>query len=292
MKPAPFIYHDPNTVEEARKLLSTLENARVLAGGQSLIPMMNFRVVSPDHVVDINRISALRHIRINGSDLEIGAGTRQRDLEFSPDVAACCPLILAALAHVGHRQTRNRGTIGGSLCHLDPSAELPMIALATDATMHIEGKDGRRSVPMAEFTKGFMTTALEPDELLTEVTIPTWPGRSGYGFVEFARRRGDFAIVAVAALLAVNERGLISRASIALAGAGPVPIRLSRAEGLVVGQKAADVELADVIDVAHEINVMEDAHASADYRRHLAGVLTEQALQQAIASIGSSRVVQ
>lgn len=292
MKPAPFIYHDPNTVEEARKLLSTLENARVLAGGQSLIPMMNFRVVSPDHVVDINRISALRYIRINGSDLEIGAGTRQRDLEFSPDVAACCPLILAALAHVGHRQTRNRGTIGGSLCHLDPSAELPMIALATDATMHIEGKDGRRSVPMAEFTKGFMTTALEPDELLTEVTIPTWPGRSGYGFVEFARRRGDFAIVAVAALLAVNERGLISRASIALAGAGPVPIRLSRAEGLVVGQKAADVELADVIDVAHEINVMEDAHASADYRRHLAGVLTEQALQQAIASIGSSRVVQ
>lgn len=292
MKPAPFIYHDPNTVEEARKLLSTLENARVLAGGQSLIPMMNFRVVSPDHVVDINRISALRYIRINGSDLEIGAGTRQRDLEFSPDVAACCPLILAALAHVGHRQTRNRGTIGGSLCHLDPSAELPMIALATDATMHIEGKDGRRSVPMAEFTKGFMTTALEPDELLTEVTIPTWPGRSGYGFVEFARRRGDFAIVAVAALLALNERGLISRASIALAGAGPVPIRLSRAEGLVVGQKAADVELADVIDVAHEINVMEDAHASADYRRHLAGVLTEQALQQAIASIGSSRVVQ
>ena len=257
-----------------------------------MIPMMNFRVVSPDHVVDINRISALRYIRINGSDLEIGAGTRQRDLEFSPDVAACCPLILAALAHVGHRQTRNRGTIGGSLCHLDPSAELPMIALATDATMHIEGKDGRRSVPMAEFTKGFMTTALEPDELLTEVTIPTWPGRSGYGFVEFARRRGDFAIVAVAALLALNERGLISRASIALAGAGPVPIRLSRAEGLVVGQKAADVELADVIDVAHEINVMEDAHASADYRRHLAGVLTEQALQQAIASIGSSRVVQ
>lgn len=292
MKPAPFIYHDPNTVEEARRLLSTLENARVLAGGQSLIPMMNFRVVSPDHLVDINRISALRYIRINGSDLEIGAGTRQRDLEFSHDVAACCPLMPAALAHVGHRQTRNRGTIGGSICHLDPSAELPMIALATDATMHIEGKEGRRSVPMAEFTKGFMTTALEPDELLTEVTIRSWPEPYGYGFLEFARRRGDFAIVAVAALLAVNERGLISRASIALAGAGPVPIRLSRAEGLVVGQKAADVEFADVIDVAHEINVMEDAHASADYRRHLAGVLTEQTLQQAIASIGSSRVVQ
>lgn len=291
MKPAPFIYHDPDTLEDARRLLGTLENARVLAGGQSLIPMMNFRVVSPDHIVDINRISALRYIRMNGLDLEIGAGTRQRELEFSHDVAACCPLMLAALAHVGHRQTRNRGTIGGSLCHLDPSAELPLIALAADATMHIENSEGRRSVPMAQFVKGFMTTALEPHELLTKVTIPSWSEPYGYGFVEFARRHGDFAIVAVAAMLAVNDRGVISRASIALAGAGPVPIRFSHAESLVVGQRAADIDLAGVIDAAHDVNVMEDAHASADYRRHLAGVMTEQALQQAIACIGSDRVM-
>lgn len=289
MKPAPFTYHDPKTIEEANALLGTLDNAKVLAGGQSLMPMMNFRFVAPDHLVDINRISSLRYIRTDGSNLEIGAATRQCDLEFSDDVAACCPVMIAALAHVGHRQTRNRGTMGGSLCHLDPSAELPAIALATDATLHIEGKSGRRSVPMAEFAKGYMTTALEPHELLTGVTMPVWPRRHGYAFVEFARRRGDFAIVAVAALVAVNDRGLIDRASITLAGAGPVPIRLSRAEELIVGRKPAEIDFSAVAGAAQEIEATADVHASADYRRHLATVLTERVLRQAIAGNDSGR---
>lgn len=289
MKPAPFTYHDPKTIEEANALLGTLDNAKVLAGGQSLMPMMNFRFVAPDHLVDINRISSLRYIRTDGSNLEIGAATRQCDLEFSDDVAACCPVMIAALAHVGHRQTRNRGTMGGSLCHLDPSAELPAIALATDATLHIEGKSGRRSIPMAEFAKGYMTTTLEPHELLTGVTMPVWPRRHGYAFVEFARRRGDFAIVAVAALVAVNDRGLIDRASITLAGAGPVPIRLSRAEELIVGRKPAGIDFSAVAGAAQEIEATADVHASADYRRHLATVLTERVLRQAIAGNDSGR---
>ncbi|MGH6673707.1 MAG: FAD binding domain-containing protein [Xanthobacteraceae bacterium] len=286
MKPAPFTYHDPTTLEETLELLATLDNAKILAGGQSLMPMMNFRYVMPDHIVDVNRLIALRFIKIVGRNLEIGAGTRQRDLEFSDDVASCCPLMAEALAHVGHRQTRNRGTIGGSLCHLDPSAELPTVAMATDATLHIAGKRGVRAVAMASFPQGYMATCLEPSELLTGITLPTWPKGHGYSFVEFARRRGDFAIVAVGALLALDDNGSVSRASITLAGIGSAPIRLPRAESILLGQTPSDSLFKEAAKIAQGIKAGADIHASSDYRQHLAGILTSRALRQA-----SSRAV-
>src|SRR5215469_12257171 len=201
MKPPPFSYHDPKTVAEVVGLLSTLENAKLLAGGQSLMPMLNMRYVLPDHVIDLNKISALSYMRETDGVLELGAMTRQRDVEFSDVVKARFPIIHEAILNVGHRQTRNRGTIGGSLCHLDPSAELVTMAAAHDATVTIQGPNGTRNMAFAEFPVTFMTTALEPNELLTKVSFQSWPSGHGYGFVEFARRHGDFAIASAAALL-------------------------------------------------------------------------------------------
>src|SRR5215470_1803159 len=189
MKPAPFDYHAPRTLDEVVGLLATLDNSKLLAGGQSLVAMMNFRYVIADHIIDLNNVAGLAGITVSDGRLRIGAMTRQRELEFSPDIAKHCPIMHEALAHVGHRQTRNRGTIGGSLAHADPSAELPMICAAHDAVVEIAGKNGTRRVPFAEFGAGFMTTAVQPDEILTAVELVLWPGGHGYGFQEFARRR-------------------------------------------------------------------------------------------------------
>ena len=175
MKPAPFKYHDPRSVAEATELLSSLENALALAGGQSLMPMMNFRAAMPDHIVDLNRIPELAYLRVEGERLRIGAMTRQRDIELSAEVAERCPVLHEALAHVGHRQTRNRGTIGGSLCHLDPSAELVNVTALLGGTLHAAGKRGRRDIAIAEFIVGYMTSSLAPDELLTGITLPLPP---------------------------------------------------------------------------------------------------------------------
>ena len=171
MKPAPFTYHDPSTTAEALALLAAHENTRILAGGQSLMPMMNFRYAMPDHLIDLNKVSELAYIRVEKNTLKIGAMTRQRDIEFSADIGKHCPLLHAALAHVGHRQTRNRGTLGGSLCHQDPSAELVNVAALLGATMHVVSQRGTRDIPAADFAVAYMTTALEPDELLASITI-------------------------------------------------------------------------------------------------------------------------
>ena len=201
MKPPPFSYHDPETVSDVIALLSTRENAKLLAGGQSLMPMLNMRYVLPDHVIDLNRVTGLSYVREAGGALEIGAMTRQRELELSDVVRTRCPLLSEATLEVGHRQTRNRGTVGGSLCHLDPSAEIPTIALALDATVTAAGPNGKRDIPIAQFPVDYMTTAVQPDEILTEIRFPAWPKGHGYGFVEFARRHGDFAIASAAVLL-------------------------------------------------------------------------------------------
>src|SRR6476659_6387766 len=182
MKPPPFRYHDPKTVSEAVGLLGSLENAKLLAGGQSLMPMLNMRFVLPDHVIDLNKVEGLSYIRSNNGVIEIGAMTRQRDLEFSEVVARLCPLMHEALRHVGHRQTRNRGTIGGSLCHLDPSAELVNICMLFDATLHAQSSRGTRDIPMTDFAAGYMTTALEPDELLSGITLHLPSSREGSAF--------------------------------------------------------------------------------------------------------------
>ena len=230
MKPAPFTYHDPRSVDDAVALLATRDNARVLAGGQSLMPMMNFRYAMPDHVIDLNKIAELAYIRAEGDALNIGAMTRQRDIEFSSVVAERCPVLLEALSHVGHRQTRNRGTLGGSLCHLDPSAELANMAALLGATMHVVSQRGSRDLSFAEFAAGYMTTALAPDELLASIMLPLPAKNTGYAFTEFARRHGDFAIIACSALLSLDAQGSIKKAAIALSGIAATPVRPSAIE--------------------------------------------------------------
>src|ERR1700694_963248 len=188
MKPPPFSYHDPRSVTEVVELLGRLENAKLLAGGQSLMPMLNMRFVLPDHIIDLNRVEGLYYIRENDGALEIGAMMRQRDLEYSDVVRARWPIMHEALLQVGHRQTRNRGTIGGSLCHLDPSAELVSLAAAHDATVVVAGPKGSREIAFADFPAGYLTPSIELNEIVTALRIPLWASGHKAAFVEFARR--------------------------------------------------------------------------------------------------------
>lgn len=282
MKPAPFTYHDPKTVAEAADLLGRLENARVLAGGQSLMPMMNFRYVMPDNIIDINGIAELAYIRNSGGKLSFGAMTRQREIEFSDEVKAACPIITEALHWVGHRQTRNRGTIGGSVCHMDPSAEMCAVTALLDGTLTARSNSGERKIAMAEFGQGFMSTALTEAEMLTDITVPLWPKGHGYAYEEFARRHGDFAIAASGVLVEVAG-GTIKRASIVVSGVRPNPVRLTAAETALVGQKPSDKLAEDVAVEAGKIDAMEDAYVTADYRKHLGQVMVKRALKRAFA---------
>lgn len=276
MKPPPFIYHDPATVPEAIALMARLENAKLLAGGQSMMPMLNMRYLMPDHLIDLNKIGALAGIDELGDRIRIGAMTRQREMARSDLLAERCPIIAEALHHVGHRQTRNRGTFGGSLAHLDPAAELPLVASVLDAIVHIAGPDGDRDLPFAEFPLAYMMPALAADELLTHVTLAPWQPGHGWAFEEFARRHGDFAIAAVAVLLEIDGDGAIDRVAISIGGVTEIPLRLKEAELLLKGAKSD--RFADASAVAGRIESFEDIHASADYRCHLAGVLLERAL--------------
>ena len=278
MKPPPFSYHDPRTIEDAIGLLSRLENAKVLAGGQSLMPMLNMRYVLPDHVIDLNKIAALSYLREENGTLSVGAMTRQRDLEFSDVVRARHPLMHEAILNVGHRQTRNRGTVGGSLCHLDPSAELVTIAAALDATVGVVGPKGKRDIRFADFPQGFMTPGIEADELLVSVRFPAWPKGHGYGFVEFARRHGDFAIASAAALLEEDLSGKINRVSLTLGGVATAPVRMRNVEKALVGQKASEDVFRAACEECRKIEALEDVHAPASYRQHLAAVLSRRAL--------------
>ena len=281
MKPPPFRYHDPTSLDEALDLVATLDNPKLLAGGQSLMPMLALRLAFPDDVVDLNRIEGLAHVTESERTVTIGAMTRQRAVERSDLVGRVCPLLHEALAHVGHRQTRNRGTIGGSLCHLDPSAELPVVAAALDATIHASRRGSSRSVPMSEFPAFYMTPALEPDEIVTAVAFEPWPAGHGYAFVEFARRLGDFAVAGVAVLLDVGADGVVRKASIALGGVGEGPIRCPDAESALVATAPSDDRFDEAARICGEIEAMEDVHASSAYRRHLARVLTRRALGRA-----------
>jgi carbon-monoxide dehydrogenase medium subunit len=281
MKPAPFTYHRPDSVVEAVRLMGTLENAKVIAGGQSLVAMMNFRYAMPDHLIDIARLSELRGIAVDDAQVRIGATTRQREMEFSSILAKAAPLFEAGLRHVGHRQTRNRGTIGGSLAHADPAAELPAVCLAYDAEIEIIGQAGSRLVPMQEFVAGFMSTAVGYDEILVGLQFKRWPGGHGYSFQEYARRHGDFAVVGVAALLSAGPDGLIDRASLVLCGVGERPLRRGDAEAMLSGRPFDDVLVRRAAQIAADIEPFEDIHGTSAYRRHLARVLTERALREA-----------
>lgn len=283
MKPPPFAYHDPSTLEEAIALLSSLPNARPLAGGQSMMPMLNMRFAQPDHLVDLNRIAGMDGVTVESDGaLLIGAMARQRVLENHADVARRCPLMAEALAQVGHRQTRNRGTIGGSLCHLDPAAELPLVAAAMEAVVRVAGPSGQRDIAFADFAQGYMTPGIEAEELLVAVRIPAQPAGAGSCFLEYARRHGDFAIASVAVMLVPDAAGRIAQARVALGGVGAVPLRLPEAEDALRG--AHDV--IGAVAATKSLEPMEDALVPAWYRRHLAGVLLGRALTIAQSRMG------
>ncbi len=281
MKPPAFSYHDPRSVADAVALLASLDNAKLLAGGQSLMPMLNMRYVLPDHVIDLNRVDGLSYIREQDGALEIGAMTRQRDIEFSDVVRRRCPLMHEAIAQVGHRQTRNRGTLGGSLCHLDPAAELVAVAAALDAKVTVAGKGGARDIDFAAFSVAYMTPALEPDELLIGASFPCWSERHGSAFVEFSRRHGDFAIVSAAALLEEDAAGKVTRASLTLGGLGPAPVRASDVERALIGEIIGDKRLRELCEPLRKLDAIDDIHAPASYRQQLATVLSRRALVKA-----------
>lgn len=287
MKSAPFAYHDPSNVDDLMGLLAEKENAKLLAGGQSLMPMLNMRYAMPDHLIDLNGIEELAGVEETGEAIEIGAMTRQRDLMGSSAAVGCFPILADALANVGHFQTRNRGTVGGSLCHLDPSAELPCVAAATGAVLVIRGPRGEREVGMADWPLAYMQPNLSADEVLVRVRLPKRAALSGQAFVEFARRHGDFAIVGVAAMLDL-EGERIEHASLAVAGVGPHPVRLADVETALEGEAANEATFKAAAAEARGIEAMDDAYVSGGYRQRLTGVLVERALARAAAQAGEA----
>jgi CO/xanthine dehydrogenase FAD-binding subunit len=283
VKPPRFDYHAPGSVDEAIGLLARYGgDAKVLAGGQSLVPMLNFRLTRPAALVDVNRIPALAYVREDDGVLALGAMTRQRTIEFSPVVARRLPLLREATRWVGHLPIRSRGTIGGSIAHADPSAEYPAVLTALDGEVVVLGPRGRRTLRAGELFETYLTTRLAPDELLVEVRLPASPEGAAYAFEEFARRHGDFAIVGIAALV-VGEGDRCRTARLATAGAGPVPVRLRAAEEILerdgLGEAAIEAAAARAAELVEPDS---DVHASADYRRHLTRVLTARALRRAL----------
>ncbi len=287
MKPAPFRYLRPVTVEEALSALAQQgDEAKVLAGGQSLIAMMNLRLLKPRCLVDINRLAALDYIRQDNGTLAIGALTRQSAAELSPLVAQHCPLMAEAIPYIAHRPIRNRGTIGGNLAHADPTSELPAVAVATGATLVVRSAKGQRTIAAADFFVGHLTSALRSDELLTEVRVPAWLGGQGWSFMEVSPRKGDFALVGVAATVRVKD-GTCQAARLVYNGVAGRAQRIPEAEQALVGRKADEAAFRQAANIASQrVNPHSDFHATAAYRRDLVNTLTRRALAQALARCG------
>lgn len=283
MKPARFEYFCPRTVDEAVDLLAQYgDEGKVLAGGQSLVPLMNMRLARPAVIIDINRIDGFGDLRERNGILRFGALTRQRAAERSPVVAERCPLLRDALRLVGHAQIRNRGTLGGSIAHADPAAELTAILSALDGEVTARSARGTRKIAAADLFVTYLTTALDPRELIVEIRIPALSPGAGWSWMEIARRHGDFALAGVGVVLAIR-RGTIAEARIALTGVGPTPVRAGAAERLLVGHAPSDplwTEAAEAVRAA--VTPDGDIHASAEYRKHVAGVLTQRALREAL----------
>jgi aerobic carbon-monoxide dehydrogenase medium subunit len=293
MKPPPFEYHRPDSVDEACALLATLENAKVLAGGQSLMAMLNLRYLYPDHLVDINRVPGMDGIEIVGDILSIGAMTRQRRIEIDEAIQRSAPIFAEALAVVGHRQTRNRGTIGGSLCHLDPAAELPLVALLHDATIRTAATGGRRrSVPVDQFIAGFMSPGIEWDELVIGLDFPLWPAGHGHAFIERSRRHGDFAIASAACLVTVDGAGRITRAAVGVGSVCDVPVRLAAAEAGLIGKPGDSGTIDRAAAHCADLDALGDFHGQAGYRRSIATALTRTAIATAYRRAIGREIVQ
>src|SRR5688572_19610621 len=278
-----FDYLAPASVDEALKLLGELgEGAKLLAGGQSLVPLLNFRLVRPQHLVDLNGLTALAGIRQDDGRLVIGAMTRQRAVETSGLVRERCPLLAEAMPQIGHVQIRNQGTIGGSLAHADPASELPAVVAALDGELVLRSARGERVLKPEQFFVSYLTTAAAPDELLVEVRVPVAPPRTGSAFLEVSRRHGDFALVGVAATVTLDEASVCTAAAIALTGVGGTPVLAHDAAGALVGDRPAPAAFeAAGRRVAERVQPDSDLHASSDYRRQLASVLTRRALGRA-----------
>lgn len=287
MKPAPFAYHAPDTIEAALELAAGHgSDARWLAGGQSLVPAMNFRLVEPAVLLDLNRLSELDYVKETArGGLRIGAMTRQRRVERDPAVARLCPLLADVMPHVAHPQIRNRGTVGGSFVHADPAAELPVAAVALDANFHVRSADGERSIPADNFFQGLFTVDLASGEMLAEVEFPAWPAGAGWSFLEVARRHGDYALAGVAALLSLDDDGRCRRARLVYLNLGDRPIDARRAARQLEGETVTENAIAAIAHTAatEEIDPVADVHASVGYQRHLARTLTIRALRQALA---------
>jgi carbon-monoxide dehydrogenase medium subunit len=296
MKPAPFAYHQPASVEEALALLAAHKGggeAKPLAGGQSLIPAMNFRLARPAVLVDLNRIAELSGIRDAADGLHIGAMTRQRAVERDPLVARRdgAPLLAEAMPFIAHPQIRNRGTIGGSLAHADPAAELPAVMVALDARFQVRGARGSRWIAAGEFFTGLFVTALDPSggELLVEIVIPHPAARSGWAFAEVARRHGDYALAGVAAVVALDDAGRCREARIALLSVGDGPVLAKRAAKAILGEQPTPEAIREAADAAaaKDIDPPGDIHASPAYRRQLVAVLVRRVLEQAVERAGT-----
>ncbi len=286
MKPPSFDYADPRSLEEAVSLVAAHDGeAKVLAGGQSLVPLLNMRMARPGLLVDIARIPRLDRITEDGDTLAIGAMTRQRDVELSETVRSEHPLLHAVTQQIAHPQNRNQGTVGGSVAHADPAAEYPALALALDAEMKVAGPSGHRKIRAADFFVSYLTTSMADDEILTEVRFPKLLAGSGWSIQELARRHGDFALAGAVATLTLDGSGLCSDLTVALFGVGATPVRASAAESAMVGEKPgrALFEKAGQAAAAALEEPLADVHASSEFRRHLAGVMTARALAEAAA---------
>ncbi|HEY0908792.1 MAG TPA: xanthine dehydrogenase family protein subunit M [Bradyrhizobium sp.] len=289
MKPAPFKYVAASSLDHALSLKSEHgDEARFLAGGQSLIPTMNFRLARPSVLIDINGLTDLTGV--DGSDqreIRVGALTRYRDLERNGDFLKSCPLFADALPHIAHPQIRNRGTIGGNLSHADPASELPALAVAMQARMRIKSSTGEREVAASEFFMGLLTTDIGSDEMLVEIAYPASKPRTGTCFQEVARRRGDFALAGVAAMVTLDQDRRCTEIRLALCGVGETPVDASEAAAHLIGTDGSDEAInAAAAEVQNVIEPSGNVHATPDYQRHIAGVLTRRTLKLALQRAG------
>ena len=290
MKPAPFEYHAPETLDEVLALLAEHgDEGKIIAGGQSLVPMLSMRLARPAQLIDLNGVASLSGIRVDGDVVAFGATTRERAAERSAAATERLPVLAEALPFIGHAAIRNRGTIGGSIAHADASAELPAVAVATGATMVARSQRGDRELSADEFFQGHYSTALADDECLVEVRMPAGPAGAGWAFQEVARRHGDFALVGVAAMVALAD-GHIDEARICLFGVADVAVRASAAEAMLArAEPSAEAFAAAAADAVADLEPSSDVHGSGDYRRQLAQVTTRRALATAAERAGAQR---
>jgi len=285
MKPAPFEYHAPDSLEQALDLMSQhAGEGKILAGGQSLVPAMNFRVAQPGVLIDLNRVAELSYIREDGNVIRIGSMARERHLEFDSSIAKRIPLLTEATPFIAHPQIRNRGTIGGSIVNADPAAELPVLMLALGARLKAKNVSGERWIDAHDFFAGMFTTALAPEEILVEIELPFMPQHTGWSFMEVAPRAGDYALMGVAVLVTLDEAGKCQQAKLVYLNAGDGPVDAKAAGKILQGEKLNDklIESSAAVASDQEITPFGNMHASPEFQRHLANVLTKKALKQAV----------